>query len=98
MSAHFDCRRISVKIAILTKEFPPHIYGGAGIHVEYLSRELRRTAGGKHSFELLCFGDQRETSPHWEVNGIEPPNCLSSYDQRHGSLLDALYRDVTMLS
>jgi glycogen synthase len=94
----FHFRRISVKIAILTKEFPPHIYGGAGIHVEYLSRELKRTARGKHSIQLLCFGDQHETSPHWEVSGVEPPAVIHSYDQRHGALLDALYRDVTMLS
>ncbi|PKN29749.1 MAG: glycogen synthase [Deltaproteobacteria bacterium HGW-Deltaproteobacteria-21] len=86
-----------MKIAILTKEFPPHVYGGAGIHVEYLSRELRRAAGGRHSIELLCFGDQQETSDRWKVNGVEPPTALDSYDQRHGALLDALYRDVAML-
>ena len=28
--------------AILTREFPPDIYGGAGVHVDYLVRELRK--------------------------------------------------------
>ncbi|MEO7125440.1 MAG: glycogen synthase [Nakamurella sp.] len=28
--------------AILTREFPPDVYGGAGVHVEYLVRELRK--------------------------------------------------------
>ena len=29
-----------MRIAILTNEYPPHVYGGAGVHVEYLTREL----------------------------------------------------------
>ena len=29
-----------MKVALLTREFPPEVYGGAGVHVEYLSREL----------------------------------------------------------
>jgi len=31
-----------VHTAILTREFPPDVYGGAGVHVEYLARELRK--------------------------------------------------------
>ena len=30
------------KVALFTNEYPPHVYGGAGVHVEYLSRELAR--------------------------------------------------------
>jgi len=29
------------KVALFTKEYPPHVYGGAGVHVEYLSAALR---------------------------------------------------------
>jgi starch synthase len=29
-----------MKVALLTREYPPDVYGGAGVHVEYLSREL----------------------------------------------------------
>jgi alpha-maltose-1-phosphate synthase len=31
-----------MKVAIFTREYPPAVYGGAGVHVEYLVRELRR--------------------------------------------------------
>jgi alpha-maltose-1-phosphate synthase len=31
-----------VRIALLTREYPPEVYGGAGVHVEYLARELSR--------------------------------------------------------
>ncbi|MDA0161176.1 glycogen synthase [Solirubrobacter ginsenosidimutans] len=30
-----------MKIALMTREYPPEVYGGAGVHVEYLARELR---------------------------------------------------------
>ena len=28
------------RVALLTREYPPDVYGGAGVHVEYLAREL----------------------------------------------------------
>ena len=31
-----------MRVAIFTREYPPDVYGGAGVHVEYLTRELRR--------------------------------------------------------
>lgn len=32
-----------MRVAMLTREFPPDVYGGAGVHVEYLARELARS-------------------------------------------------------
>jgi glycogen synthase len=43
-----------MKALFLTNEYPPHIYGGAGIHVQYLTRELSRLC----DVEVRCFGDQ----------------------------------------
>jgi starch synthase len=34
--------RASLRVAILTREYPPEVYGGAGVHVSYLARELGR--------------------------------------------------------
>jgi starch synthase len=31
-----------MRVALLTREYPPDVYGGAGVHVEYLARELRK--------------------------------------------------------
>src|SRR4051812_27409120 len=31
-----------LRVALLTREYPPEVYGGAGVHVEYLSRELAK--------------------------------------------------------
>jgi starch synthase len=43
------------KIALLTREYPPEVYGGAGTHVEYLARELRRRA----EVSVHCWGAPR---------------------------------------
>lgn len=48
-----------MRIAILTNEYPPNVYGGAGVHVEYLTQELTRLDSGHCSVEVVCFGDQK---------------------------------------
>jgi alpha-maltose-1-phosphate synthase len=44
-----------VKVALLTREYPPEVYGGAGVHVEYLARELRDLV----SLTVHCQGSDR---------------------------------------
>lgn len=44
-----------MRVALLTREYPPEIYGGAGVHVEYLSRELSRLL----DLRVYCFGSPR---------------------------------------
>ncbi|MCH6257749.1 glycogen synthase [Puniceicoccaceae bacterium K14] len=43
-----------MKSLLYTNEYPPHTYGGAGVHVEYLSRELSKLI----DVDVRCFGDQ----------------------------------------
>ncbi len=46
-----------MKSLILTNEFPPNIYGGAGVHVDYLTRELAKLM----KVEVRCFGSNGRT-------------------------------------
>lgn len=85
-----------MRIAILTNEYPPHIYGGAGVHVEYLTRELARVEQGHHEIEVLCFGDQRSDGGNPRVRGIRPGLSLPASDPRHAKFLDTLLRDLMM--
>ncbi len=85
-----------MKIAILTNEYPPHIYGGAGVHVEYLTRELANLDNHQHRIEILCFGDQREEAANKMVKGIQPDYNLPHQDARHKKLFDTLLRDLIM--
>ena len=44
-----------MRAAILTREFPPDVYGGAGVHVDFLVRELRRLI----DVDVHCMGEPR---------------------------------------
>ena len=46
-----------LRIDLLTREYPPEVYGGAGVHVEYLTRELRSQVG---DVRVRCMGAARE--------------------------------------
>ena len=86
-----------MRIALFTNEYPPNVYGGAGVHVEYLSRELARAEGGVHQVDVFCFGDQRETRGNLRVRGVTPASPVSAQEPRHARLLDALARDLAMV-
>src|SRR6187200_322037 len=45
-----------LRVDLLTREYPPEVYGGAGVHVEYLARELRPLA----DVRVHCFGERRD--------------------------------------
>jgi glycogen synthase len=55
-----------LKVLFLTNEYPPHIYGGAGVHVGYLSRELAKSM----PVEVRCFGDQDFEERNLKVRGF----------------------------
>src|SRR5690242_19569379 len=83
-------------IAILTNEYPPHVYGGAGVHVEYLTRELARLDDGRHTVQVLCFGEQSIRAGSLTVQGVRPDCRLPSRDPRRQKTLDPLLRDLAM--
>ena len=85
-----------MRIAQFTNEYPPHVYGGAGVHIEYLSRELAHAEGGAHHVEVFCFGEQHETRGNLRVRGVAPAVRFPAQDPRHARLLDALVRDLAM--
>ncbi|WP_375483851.1 glycogen synthase [uncultured Jatrophihabitans sp.] len=45
-----------MRVAVLSREYPPEVYGGAGVHVEFLVRELRRLV----DVDVHCFGSPRD--------------------------------------
>jgi starch synthase len=81
------------KVALFTNEYPPHVYGGAGVHVEYLSRELARLV----PVEVRCFGDQDVDEPGLRVRGYGPwAEARENTDPRFGGALDAFQRSLAM--
>jgi alpha-maltose-1-phosphate synthase len=86
-----------MRIALFTNEYPPNVYGGAGVHVEYLARELARAEDGAHQVEVLSFGDQVVDDGNLRVRGIPAGAPIAAQDPRHARLLDALARDLGMV-
>jgi alpha-maltose-1-phosphate synthase len=81
------------KVALFTNEYPPHIYGGAGVHAEYLARELSRLV----PVEVRCFGEQHVHDPNLCVKGYAPwAEAKQNTDPRFGGALDAMYRSIAM--
>ena len=82
-----------MRALLLTNEFPPSIYGGAGVHVDYLSRELRRMI----ELDVRTFGAHDETADGWRVRGYQPARDLGAAPDQLRSLLATLDRDLGML-
>ncbi len=57
----------------MSREYPPDVYGGAGVHVEYLSRELAK----KIEVEVHCWGDQNIDQGNLHVRGSCPWSAIT---------------------
>lgn len=76
------------KVALLTREYPPDVYGGAGTHVEYLAREMRRLA----DVSVHCWGQPRDEPG---VNAYEPWSAISE-PKPESAALQAMSIDLAM--
>ena len=85
-----------MKIVVLTNEYPPNVYGGAGVHVEYLTRELAKLDDGAHEIEVLCFGNQAVDDGNLTVRGVTAGFDLPHQDDRHAKFMDTMARDLIM--
>jgi len=67
-------------VALCTREYPPEVYGGAGVHVEYLARELSRLV----DVTVHCFGGERPADwrppvvAHAPASGLEGDSALQA--------------------
>jgi starch synthase len=77
-----------VKVALLTREYPPEVYGGAGTHVEYLVRELRHLA----EVSVQCWGSPRSEPG---VTAHQPWAALTE-PKPEAAALQALSIDLAM--
>jgi len=57
-----------MRAGLFTREYPPQVYGGAGVHVDYLSRELAKMI----EVEVHCWGKQHSDQGNLHVRGAEP--------------------------
>jgi glycogen synthase len=82
-----------VRILLLSREYPPHVYGGAGVVVDHLSRALARRA----TVEVRCFGEQAVAGPDLRVRGYAPWERLhGGPDAAYAPALEALSIGLAM--
>jgi glycogen synthase len=81
------------KIALFSKEYPPNVYGGAGVHVEYLARALAKSV----DVEVRAFGDQHSDDGRLSVRGYPQwPQTRENTDPRFVGAIDAFARSLAM--
>ena len=83
----------ALRVALLTREYPPDVYGGAGVHVEYLARELARLV----DVTVHCWGDDRPAGSPGEPQVV----AHRAWDALRGAsphlaALQAMSIDLTM--
>ncbi|WP_322778056.1 glycogen synthase [Frankia sp. Cas4] len=62
-----------MRVSLLTREYPPEVYGGAGVHVEYLAREVSRLV----NLTVHCQGADRPGSDGIAVRAHRPWDQLA---------------------
>ncbi|EMT39197.1 glycogen synthase (ADP-glucose) [Thermoanaerobacter thermohydrosulfuricus] len=83
-----------LKVTMFTNEYPPNIYGGAGVHVDYLVRELSKLM----EVDVRCFGDQDYTADNLKVRGYKEWDKLKeNSDPRYQKVLGPFSIDLAMV-
>jgi alpha-maltose-1-phosphate synthase len=80
-----------MRVALLTREYPPFVYGGAGIHVDYLSRELAKLV----PVEVRCFGSRPE--PEVPMGGPAVVGYERAPGTRSSPVIETLLTDIEMI-
>ena len=76
-----------MRVGLMTREYPPNVYGGAGVHVEYLSRELAKSI----DVEVHCWGKQSLDDGNLHVHGAEPwSEITDGTEGKYKTALEAL--------
>lgn len=82
-----------MKIALFSNEFPPNIYGGAGVHIDFLSQELAKLG----QVEVRCFGNQLESTNSMNVIGVQSSlNKMEDDSNQHIKMFHNLSKNVEM--
>ncbi len=81
-------------MGLFTREYPPLVYGGAGVHVDYLSRELAKEI----EVEVHCWGEQHSDEGNLHVRGSEPWDEISNGTQeKFKGALEAFSLNLTQV-
>jgi glycosyltransferase involved in cell wall biosynthesis len=82
-----------MKVLFFTKEFPPYVYGGAGVHVEYLADELKQLM----EVEVRSFGDQDVKDENLSIKGFSGEHAsFANTDKKLKPVFNTLNTNLNM--
>ncbi len=83
-----------MKVCFVTREYPPNVYGGAGVHIKNLARELAAVM----DVEVRCFGDQNEEAEHLKVKGYQAwQRMWEGQEKKFNSTLGTFSTDLSIV-
>ena len=83
-----------MRVGLFTREYPPLVYGGAGVHVDYLSRELAKQI----EVEVHCWGPQNADQGRLTIRGSEPwPEISNGTEGKFKGALEAFSLNLTQI-
>jgi alpha-maltose-1-phosphate synthase len=83
-----------MKVTFFSREFPPHVYGGAGVHLKNLAAELAKTI----EVEVRCIGDQDVRDPNLRVRGYQAwPRMWEGEDKLYNSTLGTFSANLSQV-
>jgi len=83
-----------VRVGLFTREFSPQVYGGAGVHVDYLSRALAEQI----AVEVHCWGPQNFDDGNLHIRGAEPwEGITNGTEGKFKGALEALSLNLTQV-
>src|SRR5271166_2879817 len=94
LNGHTGTNGAALKVCFITREYPPNVYGGAGVHIKNLARELAKVM----DVEVRCFGDQDLTEGRLRVKGYQPWGRMAEgAEQRFNSVLGTFSTDLSIV-
>jgi len=89
-----DAAGRGMKVCFISREYPPHVYGGAGVHVRNLTGELAQVM----DVEVRCFGDQDFTRGRLRVKGYQPwDRVTDGPEKKFNSALGTFSTDLSVV-
>ena len=83
-----------MKVTFFTREYPPNVYGGAGVHIKNLSRQLAKLI----DVDVRCIGDQASEDPRFHVKGYQGWSRMwESGDPKFNSALSTFSANLSMV-
>ena len=94
LNGHAGTNGAVFKVCFITREYPPNVYGGAGIHIKNLARELAQVM----DVEVRCFGDQDLGEGRLRVKGYQAWSRMGEgAEKKFNSALGTFSTDLSVV-